>query len=158
MNSFHLWNRRDFVAKPMVWVAASRLLGGFKNLFGQSAGTQSGGSAAAAGAKPIYRTLGRTGISLPIVSMGVMNANIPGLIPRSYEVGIRHFDNAAHYQQGRNEEMVGTMIKEINVRDKVIISTKVLRPGWGFGPSAQAQPRIYSPAEVKAHFLEVFEG
>jgi hypothetical protein len=58
--------------------------------------------------------------------MGVMNADIPGLIRRSYELGIRHFDTAAVYQQGRNEEMVGNVIKEMGVRDKVIISTKQL--------------------------------
>jgi hypothetical protein len=56
--------------------------------------------------------------------MGVMNADIPGLIRRSYELGIRHFDTAAVYQNGRNEEMVGAVIKEMGIRDKVIISTK----------------------------------
>jgi predicted aldo/keto reductase-like oxidoreductase len=158
MKSLHLWNRRDFIAKPTVWLAASRLLGGFDILLGQSTKPEPAAPKAEGSAKPICRTLGKTGITLPIVSMGVMNADVPGLIRRSYELGIRHFDTAAHYQQGRNEEMVGSMIKEMGVRDKVIVSTKVLRPGWGFGPGAQTQQRIYSPAEVKAHFLEVFEG
>jgi len=158
MKSLHLWNRRDFIAKPTVWLAASHLVGGFDVLFGQSTNAEPATAKAEASAKPIYRTLGKTGITLPIVSMGVMNAEVPGLIRRSYELGIRHFDTAAFYQQGRNEEMVGSMIKEMGVRDKVIISTKVLPPGWGFGPRAQTQQRIYSPAEVKAHFHEVFEG
>jgi len=86
-----------------------------------------------------------------------MNADVPGLIPRSYELGIRHFDTAAHYQQGRNEEMVGSMIKQMGVRDKVIISTKVLPPGWG-RDRGQTQAQTYSPAEIKAHFNEVFDG
>ena len=46
----------------------------------------------------IYRTLGNTGIRLPIVSMGVMNANNPELISRSYEIGVRLFDTAKVYQ------------------------------------------------------------
>jgi len=158
MKSLHLWNRRDFIAKPTIWLAASHLLGSSSVLFGQSTQTEPAVPQTAAGGKPICRALGKTGITLPIVSMGVMNADVPGLIRRSYELGIRHFDSAAHYQEGRNEEMVGRMIKEMGVRDKVIVSTKVLRPGWTFGPRAQAQARNYSPAEVKAHFLEVFES
>jgi len=35
----------------------------------------------------IQRTLGRTGITLPIVSMGVMNANNPEMLKAAYEAG-----------------------------------------------------------------------
>ena len=110
------WNRRDFIVKPILWAGAARVLAGTAPLLAESAESQSG-------ALP-QRTLGRTGITLPIVSMGVMNADIPGLIRRSYELGIRHFDTAAVYQNGRNEEMVGSVIKEMGIREKVIISTK----------------------------------
>jgi len=80
---------------------------------------------AAPGKTPITRVLGRTGIRLPIVSMGVMNADNPALLKRSYELGVRHFDTASGYQKGRNEEMVGAVIKELKARDHVIIATKV---------------------------------
>jgi predicted aldo/keto reductase-like oxidoreductase len=60
--------------------------------------------------------------------MGVMNASLPELVKRSYEIGIRHFDTAAVYQRGRNEEMVGSVIKQLGVRDKVVIATKVFLP------------------------------
>lgn len=76
----------------------------------------------------IYRTLGRTGISIPIVSMGVMNNNTPAVVRESYELGIRMFDTAARYQYGRNEQMVGAVISQLGVRDKVIIATKELLP------------------------------
>ena len=76
----------------------------------------------------IYRTLGKTGIKMPIVGMGVMNADNPGVVQASYELGIRHFDTAAYYQSGRNEEMVGRVIKKLGVRDKVIIATKIFTP------------------------------
>lgn len=107
------WNRREFIVKPLVLAGAAGVLAQTESLI----------------AKPatgplLHRTLGRTGITLPIVSMGVMNADIPGILRRSYELGIRHFDTAASYQEGRNEEMVGQVIKELDVRDKVIISTK----------------------------------
>jgi len=70
------------------------------------------------------------------VSMGVMNADVPGILRRSYELGIRHFDTAAVYQNGRNEEMVGIVIKEMGIRDKVVISTKQRTRA-----SAQRSPR-----------------
>ncbi len=159
MKSADSWNRRDFIARMMGWLAAMPLLGRSTFLLGQSAKTAPGVSAAKAGmgSRPMYRTLGRTGISVPIVSMGVMNADIPGLIPRSYELGIRHFDTAAGYQRGRNEEMVGRMIKEMGVRDKVTIATKVPRPEWGRRRGQSPEPKS-AAAETKAQFNNVFAG
>jgi len=63
----------------------------------------------------IQRTLGKTGYKIPIVGMGVMNADNPELVYRAYELGIRHFDTATNYQRGRNEEMVGRVIEELKV-------------------------------------------
>jgi len=74
--------------------------------------------------KIIYRTLGNTGIEVPIVSMGVMRADNPNILKAAYEKGIRHFDTASGYENGRNEEMVGQFFKDIP-RDKVVISTKI---------------------------------
>ena len=149
----HSWNRRDFIIKPVAALAASQVVGSFTRLLGQAPETQI--PAVHPSSKVIYRTLGKTGISLPIVSMGVMNADVPGLIKRSYELGVRHFDTAASYQQGRNEQMVGNMIQQMGVRDRVVISTKILRPDFARRGS-EAPARVYTPAEVKAHFLEVF--
>ena len=108
------WNRRDFIVKPIVWAGAAGVLSKTSLSFAEPANS----------APLLQRTLGRTGLTLPIVSMGVMNADIPGLIRRSYELGIRHFDTAAVYQNGRNEEMVGAVVKEMGIRDKIIVSTK----------------------------------
>ncbi|HUO15079.1 MAG TPA: aldo/keto reductase [Verrucomicrobiae bacterium] len=113
----HEWNRREFILRPILWAGAATVIGKSETLFAEITKTPL-----------IQRTLGKTGITLPIVSMGVMNADIPGLLRRAYELGIRHFDTAAGYQQGRNEEMVGSVIKELGVRDKVVISTKQPSP------------------------------
>ncbi len=110
------WNRREFIVKPILWAGAARVVAGTDLLLAASASEAAG--------PVLQRTLGKTGIKLPVVSMGVMNADVPGILRRAYELGIRHFDTAAGYQQGRNEEMVGSVIKELGVRDKVIISTK----------------------------------
>ena len=108
------WNRREFIVKPIMLAGTASVLGKTDLL-----------TKLAADSGPlIERTLGKTGLTMPVVSMGVMNADIPGLVRRSYELGIRHFDTAAVYQGGRNEEMVGSVIKELGVRDKVIIATK----------------------------------
>ena len=160
MKSFDSWNRRDFIAKPAALIAASELFNRFNFLFAQSTTTAPVAPKTGASAKPMYRTLGKTGISLPIVSGGAMNADVPGLVRRCYELGMRHFDTAAIYQQGRNEEMLGRVIKEMGVRDKVIIATKVVRQGLDpstYDPGKTQSP-VYSPAEVKAHFTQSFES
>ena len=74
--------------------------------------------------KIIYRTLGKTGIKLPIVSMGVMNADNPNLVAAALDAGIIHLDTAWGYQRGRNETMIGGVIKD-RPRDSYVIATKV---------------------------------
>lgn len=87
--------------------------------------------------KIITRKLGKTGIEIPIVSMGVMNANNPEVVRASYDMGVRHFDTAAYYQGGKNERMVGEVIKELGVRDDVIIATKLYTPDMRIGDTPE---------------------
>ncbi len=72
----------------------------------------------------MYRTLGKTGIRLPIVSMGVMNADNPNLVAAALDAGIVLLDTAHGYQNGRNEEMIGGVI-EGRKRDSFVLATKV---------------------------------
>jgi predicted aldo/keto reductase-like oxidoreductase len=72
----------------------------------------------------IYRTLGRTGVVLPVVSMGVMNADNPELVRAALDSGLVHLDTANVYQRGRNEEMIGQVLKG-RPRDSFFIATKV---------------------------------
>ncbi|MDR1344223.1 MAG: aldo/keto reductase [Tannerellaceae bacterium] len=69
------------------------------------------------------RTLGRTGMKLPILSMGVMRADNPNVVRAAYNSGITHFDTAHGYQNGRNEEMLGNFFKD-KPRDSFTIATK----------------------------------
>ncbi len=94
----------------------------------------------------MYRTLGKTGIRIPIVNMGVMNTSDAALIKRSYEIGVRHFDTAAGYMRGKNEEVLGQAIKDLGVRDQVVISTKIYVRG---------QERDMSPEKAKETYLRV---
>ena len=140
MNKRWEWNRRDFIVKPILWAGAASVLGGTDILLANPLNETAAGPV-------LQRTLGKTGLTLPVVSMGVMNADVPGLLRRAYEVGIRHFDTAAVYQQGRNEEMVGRVIKEMGVRDKVTIATK--QPSKG---------QTQDVAEAKKRFVEGVES
>ncbi len=135
--------RREFLVKPVKWAAAAGLLSGVTPpLLAQARLPPSEG-------KVLTRTLGKTGVSLPIVSFGFMNAEVPGLIRRAYELGMRHVDTAAFYQRGRNEEMVGAVIKELGIRDKVVIATKVFLRGHGVAAQDPSAGSV---------FREVFEG
>jgi predicted aldo/keto reductase-like oxidoreductase len=82
---------------------------------------------AAEAAKPtniIRRKLGRTGLEVPIVSMGVMRADNPAVVQESINIGVRLFDTADGYQNGLNEEMIGRVVSNMNARDRVYIQTK----------------------------------
>ncbi|MCL2650090.1 MAG: aldo/keto reductase [Candidatus Azobacteroides sp.] len=74
-------------------------------------------------AKIPTRILGRTGVELPVLSMGVMRADNPGVVRAAYNSGIFHFDTAHSYQKGKNEELLGNFFKDKN-RDSFFISTK----------------------------------
>jgi len=76
------------------------------------------------GVTPQYRTLGKTGLKVTAVSMGVMNCSDPAVVLRAYDLGVIFFDTARRHMGGRNEEMMGKALR--GKRDKVLIQTKVL--------------------------------
>ena len=88
------------------------------------------------------RTLGtRTGIKLPVLSMGVMNADNTSVVRAAYNSGIIMFDTANGYQNGRNEEMLGEFFAS-KPRNSFILATKV---------------REVPSDNAAANFLEKFE-
>jgi hypothetical protein len=72
---------------------------------------------------PEYRTLGKTGLKVTVVSMGVMNCSDPAVLLRAFDLGINFYDTADCYMHGHNEEMVGKAFE--GRRPKVFIQTKV---------------------------------
>ena len=117
------FNRRGFLKSSVI--GATGLVVGQKAFAGAS-DRSSGNSKAEP--KIVYRTLGKTGIKLPIVSMGVMRADNPNLVRAALDKGIQHLDTAHGYQQGRNEEMLGELLKDYP-RDSFTIATKIQPPG-----------------------------
>ena len=114
--------RRDFMKTT---------LAGFGGLFFLSAADKTPGEKAVdakgKGRKLVYRTLGRTGLKLPVINMGVMNSDNPNLIRTALDSGIVLLDTAHAYMQGRNEEVIGSVVKERS-RDSYLIGSKVSLP------------------------------
>ena len=86
-------------------------------------------SAAASGASaensvPVYRTLGRTGLKITVVSFGAMLTPEPEVIRAGLDQGINYIDTARRYMNGKNEEIVAQAIK--GLRDKIFLATKTL--------------------------------
>lgn len=76
----------------------------------------------------IFRTLGKTGMKVPVISFGVMRADNPNLCKAAYEKGIRFFDTANGYQNGNNEIMLGNLLKDYP-RNSFYLATKVAADG-----------------------------
>jgi uncharacterized protein len=100
--------------------ASSAFAGLATGVFGE---TVSSGAASAGKAVLEYRTLGKTGLKVTTVGMGVMNCSDPAVLLRAFDLGVNFFDTADCYMRGRNEEMVGKAFQ--GKRDKVFIQTKV---------------------------------
>lgn len=75
--------------------------------------------------KLVFRTLGKTGIRVPVIGMGILTSGSPALLDAALDAGITHFDSTAGQpQQIRNEEMIGEVIKK-RPRESVIYGTKI---------------------------------
>jgi predicted aldo/keto reductase-like oxidoreductase len=74
-----------------------------------------------------HRILGKTGLRLPAITMGVMNSDNPNLIRAALDAGMKHVDTAHAYMRGKNEEVIGEVLKGRS-RDSFFISTKVALP------------------------------
>jgi predicted aldo/keto reductase-like oxidoreductase len=73
----------------------------------------------------VYRTLGRTGLRIPLISFGVMNSDKPEMIKKALSMGIKHLDTAHVYLRGNSEKVIGQVLKETGARKKVYIGTKM---------------------------------
>lgn len=102
----------------------------------------------------IYRRAGRTGLKLPLVSLGlwhnfgdVTNFSMSrAMVHRAFDLGITHFDLANNYgpEAGAAELNFGRILKEDlhSYRDEMIISTKAGYYMWP-GPYGDMGSRKY---------------
>ncbi len=74
--------------------------------------------------KFIYRTLGKTGVQVPVISMGALYTVDPALIRAALDAGVVHLETANIHRRGENELMIGAAIKG-RPRDSYLITTKL---------------------------------
>jgi predicted aldo/keto reductase-like oxidoreductase len=72
-----------------------------------------------------YRTLGKTDLKVSALSFGVMRLSEPSVLFQALDMGINYFDTAHVYQNGNNEKMLGSVLKQYG-RSNVYIATKIL--------------------------------
>ncbi len=99
--------------------------------------------------KLIYRTLGRTGIKVPIVSIGAQ-AQDAAIFSAALDAGLTHFDTANTYGNGEHEKVVGEVIKG-RPRDSYVITTKVYM-------SMDQKTGRFKKGVTSESFIETFEG
>jgi len=95
--------------------------------------------------KPVYRTLGRTGLKVTVVSFGAMLTPEAEVLKTAFEHGVNYVDTARRYMDGRNEEIVGRALK--GWRDKVYVATKTL-------PTSKTKENIIKDVETSLRTLQ----
>ena len=94
---------------------------------------------------PVYRTLGRTGLKITVVSFGAMLTPEPEVIKIAFDHGVNYVDTARRYMGGRNEEIVAEALK--GRRDKVYVATKI-------SPAARSKGAISKDVEASLRALD----
>lgn len=95
------------------------------------------------------RTLGRTGLQVPVLSMGVFRGDIPGVVKAAVDSGVKLLDTAYVYSEGKSETMLGEVLAS-RPRDSFLVGTKT------FGNRVQ-ESAPYTSETKKEQFLERFE-
>jgi predicted aldo/keto reductase-like oxidoreductase len=139
-------NRRNFISKGLTGIAGAVA---FSHI--GSMGTACKRAGEGKGRKLVYRTLGKTGIKLPIVSMGTMDATSEALSRTALDAGISHIATAQYYARGRVEEFVGKIIKNYK-REDIILSTGVIPQPIDYSSG------VFSKDTDISRFEKEFEG
>jgi len=111
--------RRSFMKQGIAGLAGAAFLPSLLKAGAPEFQSQSGGKRAL-----LSRPLGKTGLKLPIVSIGAASYEA-GLYQKALDEGIVHIDTSQYYFNGRHEEMIGRVIKG-RKRDSFVIATSVL--------------------------------
>ena len=94
---------------------------------------------------PVYRTLGRTGMKITIVSFGAMLTPEAEVMKVAFDHGVNYVDTARRYMGGKNEEIVAKALK--GRRDKIYVATKTK-------PDSHTKEAIFNDVETSLRALE----
>jgi predicted aldo/keto reductase-like oxidoreductase len=139
-------NRRNFISKGFAGIAGAFALPHFS-----SGGLTYKRQEDEKKHKMVYRTLGKTGIKLPIVSIGTMDTTSEALLRTALDAGIAHIATAQYYLNGRVEEFIGKILKNYK-REDIILATGVIPQPIDY------KSGIYSKDTDVAKFEKDFEG
>lgn len=102
--------------------------------------------------KLVYRTLGsKTGLKVPIISMGTGDTDNPKLVEAALDGGIKLLATSQYYGNGKNEEMLGGVIKGRS-RDSYLIMTSVMPDG------IDHKEGMFTAASTEESFTKKFDG
>ncbi len=135
-------NRREFLTAGLVGTA-SVLLGDNSLTGAVQTQVQSGPFTFP---DPVYRTLGRTGLKVSVVSFGAMLTPEPEVLKFAFDHGVNYVDTARKYMDGKNEEIVSKALK--GRRNKVYVATKTL-------PGSRTKEDIFRNVETSLKTLEI---
>jgi predicted aldo/keto reductase-like oxidoreductase len=133
-------DRREFLSIGLV--GTTSVLFGWEGLAGAM---QIAASESFAFPAPVYRTLGRTGLKITIVSFGAMLTPESEVMEIAFDHGVNYVDTARRYMGGKNEETVGRALK--GKRDKVYVATKI-------APASRSKEAIFKDVETSLKALQ----
>lgn len=133
-------NRRDFMKITSALGVSGSALGGL------ACGSKDAKS------KIVHRRLGKTGIEIPVISMGTGNCKDPALVRSAYDRGVRLFATSEYYANGNNEIMLGEALKELP-RDSYIIMSGAIG-----GLSVDYQNGLFKPDTDPVAYLKHSNG
>jgi predicted aldo/keto reductase-like oxidoreductase len=139
-------NRRDFIKLSAATTAAISL--GAADLFADSRNGIP------------YRTLGKTGLEISLLSLGGHTIGVEELTEKksikimrtAIDEGINFFDNAWEYHNGRSEELMGKALMD-GYRQKVVLMTK----HHGRDPKVAQQHLEDSLRRLKTDVIDVWQ-
>ena len=133
-------NRRDFLKVGLAGTTSALL--GWEGLADAMQYASAGSFVFPA---PVYRTLGRTGLKITIISFGAMLTPEPEVMKVAFDHGVNYVDTARRYMGGKNEEIVAKALK--GNRDKVYVATKI-------SPASTSKENIFKDVETSLKALE----
>lgn len=115
-------HRRDFLKKSILGLSGVTLMPDtLKAALGNPA------QARVVNLLPV-RTLGRTGLKLPLLSMGTGDTNNPALVKAALDRGVLLFGTSTYYGNGNNETMLGGVLKSLP-RESYLVATSSMPKG-----------------------------
>ena len=136
-------NRRNFIRNSLLAVTGTGLAG--KSFSKPVSNLNADGEKV----KFVHRTLGKTGIQIPIVSMGTGNTSDQKLVEKALDEGVKLLATSSYYQNGNNEIMIGKAIRNRS-RDSIMIMTSAGDSKW-----VDHQAGLYKPETDPEEFLEL---